>query len=728
MLALYRAGRQSDALDAYTEARRRLSSDLGIDPGPRLTELHGRILNADPALALPAGRGGPGGGTQEVPRQLPADLPDFTGRNDEFQRLRDTLVARAGNGPGTVPVATVSGSGGIGKTALAVHVAHQVSERFSDGQLFVVLGGTASPLKPADVLGRLLRDLGIPDGKIPDGEGERTALYRTITADRSILVVLDDAQSTAQVRPLLPGTGGSAVIVTSRTALTDLAGAAFSALRVLDTGESAALLRAIIGEQRTDDDPAGTEAVVAACAGLPLAIRIAASRLATRPGWTTGQLGALLASQQRRLGELSAGDTAVRTTFEVSYRGLTCQVAARMFRLFGLAGLATISLPALAALTGCPRDEAAEAAETLLYAHLLESPEPGRYQAHDLLRLYAAERAETEDTGESCYESLHRLLAWYLNTAHAAVRALGKTEAFPPPPPPPSGVIPDTFRDRTEALGWLRAEHVNLIQALSIGLTRGLPYMSMRLARVLQNYFEWSGQWTDKLVAMKIGLAAAEMAGNEEAIAALLGGVAGGYWMTGQLPLALDYRHRALDARRKLGDKSRESTALTNLATTEIYAGLLESAIEHLMEALTVSRACGNESTEGYAQHGLGHAYQASGQLERALEHYTEALVIRRRLESLHEIAGTSHSIAEVLIELGRIDEAMDRLDQVLTVCRENNMRHGECMTLTTLGDGYAALGKDSEARDAWQQAHAILSELGASEAENALSRLTEET
>jgi DNA-binding SARP family transcriptional activator/Flp pilus assembly protein TadD/Mrp family chromosome partitioning ATPase len=728
MLALYRAGRQSEALDAYTEARRRLSTELGIDPGPRLAELHGRILNADPELGLPAGRGGPDVAAREIPRQLPADLPDFTGRDDEFQRLRDALVTSAARRPGAVPVATVSGPGGIGKTALAVHVAHQLAERFPDGQLFVVLGGAANPLKATDVLGRLLRDLGVPDGKIPDSEGERTALYRTITADRTMLVVLDDAHSSAQVRPLLPGTGGSAVIVTSRTALTDLAGAAFSALRVFDTTESAELLRAIIGERRTDDDPAGTDAVVAACAGLPLALRIAASRLATRPGWTTGQLGALLASQQRRLGELSAGDTAVRTTFEVSYRGLTRPVGARIFRLFGLAGLTTISLPALAALAGCQEAEAAEAAETLLYAHLLESPEPGRYQAHDLLRLYAAERANTEETAPSRHQSLHRLLAWYLHTAHAAVSALGKqTEQFPPAPPPP-GVTAGTFGDRAEALDWLRDEYPNLIEALSMALAQVLPDIGMRLAWVLQLYLEWSGQWTDKLAAMKVGLVAAEAAGDEQAIAALLGSVAGGYWMTGQYPMALDYRRRALAVRRKLGDKSGESTALTNLATTEIDAGLIDSGVAHLSEALVLSRESGNESTEGYVQHGLGHAYQLSGQLDKALEHFTEALAIRTRLDTLHEISGTSHSIAEVLLSLGRVNEAMELLEQVLEVSRENNMRYGEGMTLTTLGDSYIALGKSAEARAAWEQAYDILIEIGASEAENVLSRLARET
>lgn len=723
MLALYRGGRQSDALAAYTDARDTLRGELGVDPGRELQELRQRILIADPALRLPeTGRNQPPVPQRRPPRQLLADLADFTGREIEVSGLHEFLAGPAEDRPG--PVIAITGQGGIGKTALAVHAAHQVAAGFPGGQLFIGLGGSARPMKATDALARLLRDLGVPDAAVPAAEAERAARYRTIVAERKMLIVLDDAHSAAQVRPLLPGAGGSAVVVTSRSALADLAGAALTELHVLDTGESLALFTTIAGERRAAADPGATDGILASCGGLPLAIRIAASRLVTRPNWTTAQLAALLASEQRRLGELATGDTAVRASFEVSYRALPGSLPARVFRLFGIAGLTAISLPALAALCGQPESQTSDAVETLVDTHLLESPEPGRYQAHDLLRLYAAERAATDETDDARRTAIRRLLTWYLYSLGASVERLGKQERRMRMEPLPADVTVLPAGTLDDALTWLRAEHGNLIQVVNLASREGQHTICWQLAHLLQLYFEWSGYWNDKVAVCQVGLAAAQASGDELATARLLSNVGGSYRKLGDLPLAERHLSQALALRQKLGDKQGECMALVNLGLVQLDSGKPAAAIRGFRRALTLNREIGNRIGEGYSLHNLGTLYQAYGRLERALGYFTQALEIRQELKAPHELLGTMHSMGEVLLGLGRVDEGMRHLEHVLELCRQHNMRYGEGMTLATLGDGHRSLGKLADARQAWQLAYDILSELGDSEASSVRDRL----
>jgi len=704
MLALSRSGRRSEALDAYTQARTRLTTDLGIDPGPHMTELHRQILAADPAIEAdrhPA--------PVDVPRQLPAGLPDFTGRNDELHYLTTAIASRT--------VVAISGPGGIGKTALAVHLAHQVADRYPDGQMFVVMG----EMTPGDALGKLLRGLGVSDAKIPADTDERAALYRTVTADRQLLIVLDDVRGSAQVRPLLPGTGGSAVLVTSRMALADLAGAVFATLPVLPETESAQLLRAIIGEPRADGDPAGTKAVVAACAGLPLAIRIAAARLAVRPGWTPGQLGELLASEQQRLGELSTGDTAVRTTFEVSYRELPSAESARLFRMFGLAGLATISLPALSALAGLGTYETSFAAETLLGAHLLESPEPGRYHAHDLLRLYAAERAATEEPRSDRDAALRRLLSWYLHALHASVALLGNMRPLPPPEPAPPGVPEPVIEDQSAAISWLHAERANIIACVSLAASAGMNDLCCQLARTSRGFLEWTGGWADQIAVSRIGLAAARAIGDSAAAAELLNNLGSAHWKLRQFGAATESYMEALAIRRSLGDQRGEATVLSNLGVAEIDAGLVDSAIKRFTRALAIARSAGNTASEGVYLRNLGSAHAANARWEEALAYFRQAAPLHT---TDWDRTATAHGIGAALIGMGQVGEGMAVLWENLGRCRSSGLRYGEARTLTSLGDGHHALDDTAAAADAWRQAHAILTEIGASEAADVLKRL----
>jgi DNA-binding SARP family transcriptional activator len=704
MLALSRSGRRSEALDAYAAARTRLTTDLGIDPGPRLSELHRQILAADPAIEASRTPAVP-----DVPRQLPADLPDFTGRNDELHHLTTAITTRT--------VVTISGPGGIGKTALAVHLAHQVTDRYPDGQMFVVMGD----MTPADALGKLLRGLGVSDEKLPADTDERAALYRTVTADRRLLIVLDDVRGSAQVRPLLPGTGGSAVLVTSRSALSDLAGAGFATLPVLPESESAQLLRAIIGEQRADGDPQGTRAVVAACAGLPLALRIAAARLAVRPGWTPGQLGVLLASEQQRLGELATGDTAVRTTFEVSYRGLPYPEAARLFRMFGLAGLTTISLPALAALAGLSTDKTSVAAETLLGAHLLSSPEPGRYQAHDLLRLYAAERAATEEDPADREAALRRMLSWYLHTLHASVALLGNMRTLEAPPAAPDGVPSPTIGDLPDAIAWLRAERANIITSVAFAASAGMNDLCCQLARISRGFLEWNGGWADQVTVSRIGLAAARAMDDSAAAAELLNNLGSAHWKLRQFEVAAEDYAQALAIRRSLGDLRGEAAVLSNLGVAEIDAGLLDSAIKRFTHALAIARSMGNTNSEGIYLRNLGTAYAATGRWEEALSFFRQAAPLH---STDWDRTATAHGIGAALIGQGQVGEGMAVLWENLGRCQDNGLRYGEARTLASLGDGHQALGDTAAAIEAWRQAHGILAEIGAFEATDVLKKL----
>jgi len=731
MLALYRADRQGDALSAYQQAREALRDGLGVDPGRRLQDLHARILAADPALSedpapaadqgLPAGtHGGALAADRETPRQLPAMLPDFTGRRDEASRLRHSLTQ-----PGCVAV--IAGPGGVGKTALAVHVAHQMAARFADGQMFIRLGGATSPVPPADLLGRMLRDLGVPDSRIPADEDERAARYRTLLADRTALIVLDDAHSAAQVRPLLPGAGGSAVIVTSRATLADLFGAAFTELAVLRADESRAILASIAGERRTASDPEGTDGVVSSCAGLPLAIRIAGSRLATSPGWTVGQLSGLLSRERQRLDELAVGDTAVRATFEVSYLSLPAgdPEPARVFRLFGLARLPTLSLPALAALVGASVTRTAGAVAALVDAHLLESPAPGRFQAHDLLGIYAAERAGADETDRSRRDALRRLLAWYQHALNACVQEFRAVKQPVPLEPLDPSVPAPGITVLADAIQWLQAEQANLVPAVTLAASEGLTDSCWRLAWLMRHYFDWYGRWGESAAVLEAGLSAAETAGNKAAIAALSNGMGATLRKLGQLEAATDCFGRALAIRRELGDKKGASTVLSNLGLVEIASGRVTSAIGRFTEALAVNRDLEYRFGEALCLTNLGYAYEASGRMQEALAAYEEGLAIRVRHCSLNDQAASLHSIGALLITMERVDDAMDYLYRSLRICQDNNVGYGEGLTLASLGDGYLALGKPADAHAAWRQAYDILAEIGATEASAVRERLT---
>lgn len=501
MLAYYRCGRQAEALAVYRGARRALVDELGAEPGSQLRELHQRILAGDPAL-LPASPAVLGAAARApdaapVPAQLPAGIGDFTGRDSEIRHLVEALRAElAPSAAGAIAIAAVTGTGGIGKTMLAVHVAHKVIAEFPDGQVYINLRGTAErPANPSAVLDRLLRDLGTDATAIPADDDERAARYRSLLAGRRVLLLLDDVRDTSQIRPLLPGSPGCAVVVTSRFRLADLPLSARLNLDVLPVGDARRFFTELIGPDRADAEPDAVDEVLRGCAGLPLAVRIAGGRLASRSSGTVRMLADRLASERTRLDELHAGDLAIRATFQLSYDGLARSgarsdvAAARAFRFLGFARLPDVSLPAVAALLDWPAPDTEKILERLVEANLIQPTAPGRYRQHELIGIFASELSAQRETAQEQANAIRRLLGWYLRGARNVRRHLrtgpGLSLAGIPVPVMPAG---HDFTGKREALAWYHAEGPSFLPLLGLAARHGLSGPGRELAVAL-----WSG-------------------------------------------------------------------------------------------------------------------------------------------------------------------------------------------------------------------------------------------
>ena len=533
MRALCGAGRQAEALEAYERARTVIGDELGVDPGPGLRQLHQEILEADarPAArpAKPASRAGaadpgpaprtartPSSTAQAVPAalsQLPADVPDFTGRADQVAYLCRLFsgIPEGGDGTGAVVVSLIAGAGGLGKTTLAVHVAHQLRARFPDGQLYVDLRGASDqPAATADVLARFLRELGVDGDQVPASEDERAGLYRTRLAGRRMLVVLDDARDAAQVRQLVPGSVSCGVLVTSRNLMPGLIGGRLVDLDVLDPADAGALLAKIVGADRLNAEPDAADRLLAACAGLPLAIRIAGVRLAGRPCWTIQSLAGKVADERRRIDEFKAGDLAVRACFQVSFDSLPAARPgrpdpARTFRLLGLWHGPFISLPAAASLLAEPEDLVADSLETLVDAHLLQSLATDRYRLHDLLRVYAAEKAEAEETKRDRDDAVLRVLTWYLHTAEAAGRVISPQHARVPLGDSHLVRPALAFASLEQALDWCESARANLVAAASQAASCDMHEIAWRLPAAMMSFFYRRGYWATGSPPMRAG-------------------------------------------------------------------------------------------------------------------------------------------------------------------------------------------------------------------------------
>jgi DNA-binding SARP family transcriptional activator len=651
------------------------------------------------------------------PTQLPADIGDFTGREDQVRHLSEMLVQdEVASSPGAVRIAVVAGAAGLGKTALAVHAAHQVSFAFPDGQLYVDLfGASARPAAPGEVLARFLRDVGVEGDKVPVGDDERAALYRTRLTGRRMLILLDNAKDAAQVRPLLPGSASCAVLVTTRNRTPDLASTRFVDLHVLEDTESLTLFSRIVDDDRPAAEPDATAEVLLACAGLPLAIRICAARLAARQQWRIATLANRLRNEQRRLDELETGDLAVRSSFQVSYDSLRAGrhgiSPARVFRLLGLWHGASISLPAAAALFGESDDDVADALETLVDANLLESPAADWYRFHDLLRVYATERAQEEESEADRTEAVGRLLRWYLETGEAAADAVAPRRYRVPREPAAPGYPPLEFGSVDEALAWYGDERANVVTATLQAAAAGLHDIAWRLPPNLFPLFNRRGNWTDCVTSHRVAVESVRKAADRLGEAWVLDRLG---WSLARLrdEEAFGYLEQALAIRRELGDTRGEAQSAIGLSEGYLKVrGPGEEAVKYLRHAADLLRPTDMLSLRAVALNNLGEVHLDLGDLDAAAECCAEARDIWREIGGYGE-GWALHNLGRVYLALGRIDDAATSLTDAIGAHRASGELAGQATALKYLGHARLAASDPGEARTSWTQALSIFEQI----------------
>nr|CEL19550.1 transcriptional regulator, SARP family [Kibdelosporangium sp. MJ126-NF4]CTQ94650.1 transcriptional regulator, SARP family [Kibdelosporangium sp. MJ126-NF4] len=687
ILALYRTGRQADAVAHYQHFQRLLADELGADPGQPLRDLHHQILTADQVLLAP------GRPQARPPRQLPAPPRPFTGRQAEL----DSLTDRLGTDAGTVVIHAIGGYGGIGKTSLALHWAHLHAEEFPDGQLFVNLRGfdpSGRPATPSAALRGFLTALGVTD--MPADLDGQAALYRSIVADRRMLVLLDNAVDTAQVTQLLPGSNSVTTLVTSRHPLTGLVvmhGAQAVPLDVLSDSEARELLSRRLGAGRLAAEPDVVTELVEHCGGLPLAVAIIAARAVVSPDMCLADLAAQLRSHRTRLDGLDAGEANVnlRAAFALSYQVLSAD-AARLACLLGLAPGPDISLAAASALAG---QDAAALLDELESVHLVSRFTPGRFRMHDLVRLDAVERAAELDSAPA----LRRLIDFYLRTGQAADRLLDPRR----PPFTISGpplAQPSPLHDEAEALAWLTVEHACLIATQQLAADRGWHAQVWEVSFVTDTLHARQGMFADHLATLRTAVTAASDPAVRTRLHVNLGQVAA----RAQLPAeSVEHLERAIVLAEQNGDIVMLAHAHNTLAQTWGQQGDNERALEHATQALEHYRATGNPLSEAQALNQLGWVEALLGQHEKAHEHCLSALAIQRAENALS--GEPQDSLGFIAEQTGKLAEAIDWYHDAIAIFRDRGDDYNTATTLIQLGRACLAHGSTAEAVTAWRRA-----------------------
>ena len=781
MLALYRDGRQAEALAAYQDARQALIGELGLEPGPGLRELQQHILSADPGLGVSADpglgvRAAPRSGTGAagspgdarttappsghdglatlvpaqpngvmrnggdpaccqavsghfvVPRQLPAGLARFAGRKAELAALMemaDAAGSMAGAGGetaavtgGGVTIAAISGTAGVGKTALALHFAHRVVDRFPDGQLYVNLRGfdpSSAPLGIGEAIRTFLDALKVPPDQLPAGLDAQAGLYRSLLAGRRMLVVLDNAGDATQVRPLLPGDGGCLVVVTSRRQLTALAatdGARQVILDVLTGAEAHDLLAGRLGA-RLAAEPAAAEELGMLCARLPLALSIVAAQASARPGLPLAALAAVLRDARGRLDMLDGGEAAVdaRAVFSWSCKQLSPS-AARMFRLLGLHPGPDATVAAAASLAGISPGQACRAFAELTGACLLAEHAPGRYACHDLLRAYAAEQADAAENPAERQAAVERAVDHYLHTARAADKLLHSARLPIPSADPRPGTQPEHLATHAQALAWFDAEHKVLLAAIGLAARHGLDTQAWQLPWAMETFHHRRAYWHDWAATQRVGLAAARRRGDRGGQAHAHRGIANASIESRRY---LDAEHHLTQAFRLCeqdGDVVGQACLHLDMARMHGYQGRSHDAHRHARQALELFRAAGVRAGEADALSGIGWCQCQLGDYTASIASCEQALQVYQQTGSRHQQGHTWDTLGRAHSQLGRHAEAAACYRHAVRILGELGNTYNTAETLSHSSDASRAVGDTSAARDALRQVLALLNDL----------------
>jgi DNA-binding SARP family transcriptional activator/Tfp pilus assembly protein PilF len=726
MRSLHRAGRQADALEAYADARQLLKAELGVEPGAALRQLHLDILSGregGPAnrrnRVLATGRGDSRGSTGPVaPRQLPPAIRHFTGRLPELAAL--TVLADAVRpGTGATVIATIDGTAGVGKTALAVYWAHRVSSRFPGGQLYVNLRGFdpgGAPMPPTEAIRGFLDAFGVLPDQIPAGADAQAALYRSLLADRRVLVVLDNAASTDQVRPLLPGSPACLVLVTSRNRLSGLValqGAHPFTLDVLTADQARGQLAEHLGADRLVPEAHAVDEIIASCAGLPLALAIVAARVAGRPGLPLALLAEQLRATRGSLDGFDDGDLTAnaRTAFSWSYERLSDR-AARLFRLLGLHPGTDATLASAASLAGLPATQVRPPLAELRDAHLLTEHLAGRFGAHDLLRAYAAEQCRATDSEGERRAAVGRVLDHYLHTAYAGATLLNPHREQISLAPASAGSVPEAFVDHRGALDWFAAERAVLMAAVRHAASAGLDQLIRPFAWCLTIFLQRHGHWHEWVEVQQAALDAAGRLGDRRAAADAHRHLARAYIPLARFADARQHLAQALEKFRAEGDRRGTAQTHLNLGLLFERQGRHHEALRHTRQALDLFAAADNTVMQARALNAIGWLHAQLGDHQQAIVDCREALRILESLGDLYGQASTWDSIGFAHHRLGEYELAIAGHRHALEIRRDLGDRSSQATVLIHLGDAHLAAGNRHAAQDAWRQALDLLDDL----------------
>ncbi|MEU0882622.1 BTAD domain-containing putative transcriptional regulator [Lentzea sp. NPDC005914] len=692
MLAFAQSGQQAQALFAYEQLRALLADELGVDPGDELKAVHQQVLSGS------AGVSGP------VPRQLPSATPRFVGRAAELRRLTELV------GSDALTIAVITGTAGIGKTTLAVHWARGVADRFPDGQLYVNLRGFdhhREPVAAGDVLTRFLEALGVAAERIPVDLEARSAMYRSLVADRRIVVLLDNARDVEHVRPLLPGPCPSLVLITSRSHLTGLIvseGAQHLALDVLTPGEAHALLVSRVGAVRADD----ADKLIRWCGGLPLALAIVAARAVQAPGLPLPALVAELADERTRLDTLDTGDaaTSVRAVFQWSYQQLS-PAAARMFRLAGVHPGPDITVPAAASLAGVSTAEARECVRELVRASLLTEHVAGRFTCHDLLRVYAADRSSEEGTAEVRTAAIERAFDHYLHTLMVVDAAHHQRfRMIEDVPTPASGTVAEILEDRDAIKAWIHAESAVLRAVIAQSDELGWHRHTWQLVWFIFDVIDSSSPWLDWLWIFARARGAASRLGERQYVARLLylEGMALG--RVGRFQECRELLEQSDHAYAEIGDVPGRVRAQTNRAWSFMMMGQAHEALQAAEGALELQRGDAGSTGPliGLVIHQMVEALVVMGKFELAYERCLEWETANSGGATPYLAGLQTQATANVLVKLRRYDEAVETahrsLDLLGQIGSAGDLAHSHLL----LGDAHHGLGDQEEARHWWSK------------------------